>query len=506
MRCGVTVGLTLVLLAPFSASATCLMQCDGNLIDAKSCEVLGDGSFINGSVATFTLSCETCCSPPGGPLVCNSSEATADMLAVSDPASPTPLEATCSPVAGGCENAWTCDVGEADGKYTITANSMVVTWFSTASGAPCATSGDCAAPEVCMGGTCTYSPNGCETDLDCSFSEVCDGGQCVPSMTGCMIDLDCSFSEVCMAGICVPQGATCMSDLDCSFSEVCMAGLCVDNSTPCSSDADCPGICGICLAGSCFGGGDIECEGDEDCGEGATCLLDPDEVCLNQCVPSGADGVDAFDGTDGADGAGSCVDSEDCGSCAVCVAGECKGLGLVSCIIDSDCGDGFVCDQHPTDQCKNACVPEGTTDGAVDATDGAVDAADAADGAVDTTDGAVAATDGAVDATDGAVDAMDGDDGTEAADGETDTTDATDGATDAATDVTDATDGATDGADATDGTSDATGDATDGATDDTDAKEASASCGAVGRGAPSSIFLLLAAFMMFAVTRRGRQN
>ncbi|MBT9558247.1 MAG: hypothetical protein IV100_19595 [Myxococcales bacterium] len=516
MRSGVAVGLALLLLTPNSASATCLIQCDGDLIDATTCSVLGDGAFVGGSVATFTLTCETCCSPPGGPVVCNASEPTPDMLAVSDPASPTPIEATCGPVAAGCEGAWACDVGSASGKYTITANSMVVTWFATASGVPCATNEDCGAPQVCIGGMCTTNPNACETDLDCSFSEICQDGQCVISMTGCMVDLDCSFSEVCeaglcvpmttycmtdldcsfsevcMAGVCVPQGDACATDLDCSFSEVCMNGLCVKNSVPCSTDADCPGVCGICLAGSCFGGGDIECEGDGDCGDGETCLLDPDEVCLNQCVPSWADGVDAFDGTDGTDGTGSCVENEDCGSCAVCVGGECKGLGLVTCITDSDCEAGFVCEQHATDQCKNACVPEGTTDGATDATDTTdgtdamdSDGADATDGETDATD----AADGATDAADGATDA------TDAADG---ATDATDGATDGATDATDAADGATDATDAADGATDAT--------DGAEPKKASASCGASGDGAPQSFALLLAAVALLVFGRLRRQS
>jgi hypothetical protein len=75
-------GLVLALSVPLNAWATCLLECDGDLMNAKSCEVLPDGDFVGGPMATFTLACQTCCSPPGGPLECAPTEPTPDLISV----------------------------------------------------------------------------------------------------------------------------------------------------------------------------------------------------------------------------------------------------------------------------------------------------------------------------------------------------------------------------------------------------------------------------------------
>lgn len=59
------------LAAPASADATCLIQCKGALMGEQCAEV---STVKQGDPIWFWVSCETCCSPPGGPLNCNKAD------------------------------------------------------------------------------------------------------------------------------------------------------------------------------------------------------------------------------------------------------------------------------------------------------------------------------------------------------------------------------------------------------------------------------------------------
>lgn len=60
-----------LLCAPQAASATCGIDCQATLMDSD-CTTPPPGIWYAGAPLTFLGSCETCCSPPGGPVECDS--------------------------------------------------------------------------------------------------------------------------------------------------------------------------------------------------------------------------------------------------------------------------------------------------------------------------------------------------------------------------------------------------------------------------------------------------
>lgn len=62
--------LSAALLAPAPAHATCMFRCKGALVYGD-CSLPPKGKYPANRKVHFTATCETCCSPPGGPLSCS---------------------------------------------------------------------------------------------------------------------------------------------------------------------------------------------------------------------------------------------------------------------------------------------------------------------------------------------------------------------------------------------------------------------------------------------------
>ena len=218
----------------------------------------------------------------------------------------------------------------------------------------CASDDDCGACAVCVAGECKgLGLIICTQDVDCGAGMACEvdpadacKNQCVDATDACATDDDCGACAVCIAGSCKGLGdVSCTQDGDCAAGKTCKVdpsdackNQCVDATDACATDDDC-GACAVCIAGSCKGLGLVICTQDADCGPGQACKVDAGAACKNACVDSAA-----------------CTADDDCGACAVCVAGECKGLGLVICTQDADCGPGQACKVDAGAACKNACV------------------------------------------------------------------------------------------------------------------------------------------------------
>jgi hypothetical protein len=63
-------GVLFLLAAPATAAATCFIDCQATLMESD-CTTPPPGIWYAGIPLTFLGACETCCSPPGGPVVCD---------------------------------------------------------------------------------------------------------------------------------------------------------------------------------------------------------------------------------------------------------------------------------------------------------------------------------------------------------------------------------------------------------------------------------------------------
>ena len=110
----------------------------------------------------------------------------------------------------------------------------------------CTSSSQCAAGQVCLGGSCVASPV-CTSNAQCAPGEVCVSGACVAA-PGCTSSAQCAAGQVCQRGACVAAPG-CTSSAQCAPGQVCQAGACVTLSG-CTSSAQCaPGE--ACQAGRC---------------------------------------------------------------------------------------------------------------------------------------------------------------------------------------------------------------------------------------------------------------
>ena len=237
-----------------------------------------------------------------------------------------------------------------------------------ANGQACTTNDECA--ETCIGGICTDASGtagSCDLgdDLDCAAGNVCDGGTChLANGEACTTNDECA--ETCIGGICTDAsgtGASCDlgDDLDCAAGNVCDDGTChLANGQACTTNDECAGTCigGICTDASGTGGS-CDLADDADCTSGNVCS---DSVC----TPDG-------DGDGVADPADNCpssfnadqLDSDDDGLGDVCDA--CPNDPANDADGDGVCGDADNCPSVPNpnqsdgdgDGTGDACAPTG---------------------------------------------------------------------------------------------------------------------------------------------------
>ena len=346
----------LILIAAPSAQATCMIQCTAELMFDDCTKPPSATAWPASETLTVSGSCEACCSPPGGPVVCEPEPLTANMLALQTDGNPlnglfSAMSVACSPdplfVWSGLLSPGSYDLATPD-------FGMILLQFEVVE-AGCVADPDCPACNVCLGGVCKgLGVPICANDDDCGEDEKClvnlaapCANHCVPKDAECATYEDCPICNGCVEGQCIPSGLLeCAQDSDCADGQVCdidpvaaCKNHCVDAPPECATSDDC-GLCAACVGGECKGLGVIMCETDDDCADGQSCQVDATDACKNQCV----------------DATPECVTSDDCGPCAGCVGGECKGLGAVMCETDDDCAEGQACQVDGTDACMNQCV------------------------------------------------------------------------------------------------------------------------------------------------------
>jgi hypothetical protein len=180
---------------------------------------------------------------------------------------------------------------------------------SDASIVECASNGQCAAGQVCVGNTCQT----CTSDSQCGPTAKCTathtGVQCTCSQAA-----DCAPGATCASGVCASGGVTGCAVNGCQDGQACVNGAC----GACSTFEDCntatfggpmalPGL--ACNNGVCSA-----CSSNSQCGGGQACVGGTCGTCATsaQCGPSGqcSDGY--------------CICSTD----AQCQAGQRCGAGV----------------------------------------------------------------------------------------------------------------------------------------------------------------------------------
>lgn len=341
---------------PADSAATCLTQCDATL-KYFDCTEPPPNQWDNTLMLSFDLGCQTCCSPPGGPLVCEETEPELSLLSLSHLGQP--YDGTFFLSKSACKTGPLIMFNPAleTGPYELLYENMILAQFTAGAQSGCKTNDQCPKCSVCVNGECKgLGLIACTQDSDCGKGQMCKvdpdapcANQCVPiEEDECKTDADCPPCWACAEGECKATGfAICTQDSDCGDGKLCLVdpvapcnNQCVAKEPGCTSDEDC-GSCAVCVAGECKGLGLIVCTSDGDCLPGEGCSINKEDPCKNTCVAIGPE----------------CTSDSDCAVCAVCVAGECKGLGLIVCVTDSDCDAGLMCEVSPIADCYNACVP-----------------------------------------------------------------------------------------------------------------------------------------------------
>lgn len=240
--------LILMACLPANAFATCLVQCDVKLVNL-SCAVQPDGSAIPAAgPLLFAATCQDCCSPPGGPVTCNPTDASQVNWKALDDAN--------QPVAGGFSDLkQKCTDGEMfgfaptgnlpSGKYQLLQDNLILAHFEVAPPATnCAKDADCGTCAVCISGNCMgMGLIECMVDTDCASGQTCHKGaqscqnQCV-AKSGCTSNADCAKCEDCIGGQCKGNDYfICKYDSDCNPGQFCQIGACSNLCVAMATDA-----------------------------------------------------------------------------------------------------------------------------------------------------------------------------------------------------------------------------------------------------------------------------
>lgn len=178
----------------------------------------------------------------------------------------------------------------------------------------------CTVSDFCTGGQCIGQPRNCDDGNVCNGEESCSGSSCQSGTP-----LICNDNNPC-------TDDSCDAELGCVFT---------DNSDPCSDGNPCT-IGDVCFEGGCEPGAQIDCDGQGNQCNDASC--DP-----------GAGGPNCDILTPVLDGF-PCTDGDFCTISDSCKSGVCAGDPVV-CPSD-DCNDG-VCDKNAQD-CILLPVQDGT--------------------------------------------------------------------------------------------------------------------------------------------------
>lgn len=227
---------------------------------------------------------------------------------------------------------------------------------------------ECGAEEACVGGSCASLGEKCQNHVDCEDGENCLGGRCqlpledCPTCRSCLVEGDCGAGYTCITtnvgSFCskpCESGGDCDGDSICGVLPGAPSRLCMNpdsNQGICSTAWECrvedPGTFCPLLGSPCTGdargcGGSSDscyesasgfectctCRSDQECGEGARCLVDPGSE-LPSCFPEElvAPCGDSFCPPGLACDDGSCVIDAcfkvSCGEGESCVDGSCK--------------------------------------------------------------------------------------------------------------------------------------------------------------------------------------
>jgi len=231
-------------------------------------------------------------------------------------------------------------------------------------GAPCDADGDgCTVGDACSSGDCVPGPA-----EDCSaVADACNDGACVPGggpnehacvkvpardLEPCDDGLFCIDGETCLAGTCLGGGP-----IDCSASDgPCGVGKCNEDEKRCVTDPFADGVpcedpdgCtagDACDDGVCEPGEAIDCSRPEDpCNTWVCVSAGPG---LHACEPTPIAGEVACDDGD------ACTLADRCDGAGRCVAGTVRDCSSLT----DACGDG-ACDPE-TGECGRVPRPDGT--------------------------------------------------------------------------------------------------------------------------------------------------
>ena len=356
------------------ARATCMFDCQAHLLVTPldgTCAHLDTSQWPAGTPLVFVASCQTCCSPPGGPLDCDTTPPTPETFSVTTETAGDLVPGTFEMLAIGCEEGlvFRFDGDLVPGNYHLMQSTdgfgLILIAFEavpmSTNPAECQTDDECPPCHVCSEAICIaeLDPPACLTNADCggyycqAYADAACENYCTDAL-GCATDGDCPTCSFCTElGYC-EQGmigpGDCTTDEDCDAGHTCEAGpecgyVCVPQ---CMTDEDC-GSCSVCVDGQCMGTGLVECVTDEDCGPGFACeALDPDDMCSSLCVDTGP--------------LPECLEDTDCGPCEVCDEFACVAVpGLPPCS-EGDCPAGQICyalgyEDQDAAWCKQTCVP-----------------------------------------------------------------------------------------------------------------------------------------------------
>ena len=241
----------------------------------------------------------------------------------------------CAAAADGttCDDGNPCTAGEAcQAGVCAGGTDVCAACDGVPEGGSCDDGDTCTEGDACHDGVCGGQAYVCEDEDPCT-DDLCDGvGGCTfpTSADGspCVDDDICSTDDVCVAGACASgTGLACDDGSPCTVDSCDPVGGCsfapADFGVPCDDGNFCT-IEDLCVGGSCFGGGEPDCD------DGSPCT---DDACDLQagCVHAEVSG-------------GACDDGNACSSGDACTSGVCFPGKPVPCDDGNPCTDD-ACDE-----------------------------------------------------------------------------------------------------------------------------------------------------------------
>jgi hypothetical protein len=186
-----------VWLLPASAHATCMFNCTATLVDAacQAIDATGAPPTVPASgPIRVAATCETCCSPPGGPVNCNPTPVDFSSWTVSTEAG-VQQAGSWQDAAAPCPNGqalstWTPTSPLPTGSYQVVHQSMIVQQF-VVGGDPnaCASNADCGPCAVCVAGSCKgLGLIMCDAGNPCPPGQICQISSVAPCQNQCVAE------------------------------------------------------------------------------------------------------------------------------------------------------------------------------------------------------------------------------------------------------------------------------------------------------------------------------